>query len=129
MNDPLVPIAQRIRKQAGIPEEEKFGSIIAILMIISITLTLIRVLQECNKSKLPNNCTQSDKNILYGNEIKLYSTKRGWFTKLRMKRIIKQQMSKEQYAKYGLSLLNALLDTGTNLNNEEVVALVEASNV
>lgn len=129
MNDQLVPIAQKIRKQAGIPEEEKFGSIIAILMIISITLTLIRVLQECNKNKLPNNCSQSDKNILYGSEIKLYSTKRGWFTKLRMKRIIKQQMSKEQYAKYGLSLLNALLDTGTNLNNEEVVALVEAANV
>ena len=52
MNDNLKKIAEKIRKKVDIPEEENFGSIIAILMIISIILTLIRVLQECNKNKI-----------------------------------------------------------------------------
>lgn len=129
MDKKLNNIANKVRIQAGIPEEEQFGMVIAILMIISITLTLIRVLQECNKSKLSSNATLYDKCGLYGDEIKMYSTKRGWFTKLRIKRLIKQKMNKEQYAKYGLPLLNALLDTGENLQNDEIATLVEAANV
>lgn len=128
-NEKLKNIADRIRKLANIPEEETFGSVIAIVMIISITLTLIRVLQECNKNKLNNHSTFQDKYNLYGKEIRLYSTRRGWFTKLRIKRIIKQNMSKEQYSKYGLSLLNAVLDTGENLKDEEIITLVESANV
>lgn len=130
MNDPqLNAIASKVLSKAGIPQEEKFGSVIAILMIISIILTVIRVLQECNKNKLPNNCSASDKYELYGQEIKEYSLRRGWFTKMRIKKILRQKLNQEQYEKYSLSLLNALLDTGENLNNQEVLCLVEAANV
>ena len=129
MNPKLNSIANKIRVKAGIPEEEKFGMVIAILMIISITLTLIRILQECNKNKLSTDSSLADKYSLYGNEIKTYSLKRGLFTKLRVKRLIKQQMSKQQYSKYGLQLLNTMLDTGENLQNDEIVTLVEAANV
>jgi len=38
-------------------------------------------------------------------------------------------MSKEQYVKYGLPLLNAILDTGEYLKDDEVTTLVEAANV
>lgn len=130
MNDKLKKIAERIRKQTNIPEEENFGSVIAILMIISITLTLIRVLQECNKNKLSNGeMTAQDKYGFYGTEIKSYSNNRGWFTKLRIKKVIRKQMSREQYIKYGSSLLNAILDEGENLKDDEVITLVEAANV
>jgi len=130
MNDPqLNAIASKVLSKAGILEEEKFGSVIAILMIISIILTVIRVLQECNKNKLPNSCSSSDKYELYGQEIKEYSLRRGWFTKMRIKKILRQKLNQEQYEKYSLSLLNALLDTGENLNNQEVLCLVEAANV
>lgn len=130
MNDPqLNAIASKVLSKSGIPQEEKFGSVIAILMIISIILTVIRVLQECNKNKLPNNCSASDKYELYGQEIKEYSLRRGWFTKMRIKKILRQKLNQEQYEKYSLSLLNALLDTGENLNNQEVLCLVEAANV
>ena len=122
-------VAERVMKQAKIPPEENFGSVIAILMIISIILTVIRVLQECNKNKLSNDCSSQDKCDLYGSEIKSYSTKRGWFTKLRIKKIMRQNMSRDQYAKYSLQLLNSLLDNGENLKDDEVMALVEASNV
>ena len=129
MNEKLKNLAEKIRQAARIPEDENFGSVIAILMIISITLTLIRVLQECNKNKLSKDSTAKDKYNLYGQEIKSYSVKRGWFTKMRIKKILRQKMSREQYNKYSLSLLNALLDTGENLKEDEVITLVENANV
>jgi hypothetical protein len=128
MNEKTKDVAERVRKLSNIPEEEKFGSVIAILMVISIILTLVRVLQECNKNKLDSNSTQQDKYSLYGAEMKSYSIKRGWFTKLRIKRVIKKNMSKDQYSKYGQSLLDAILDTGKNLQDDEVVGLVESAN-
>ena len=130
MNDPkLNAIASKVLIKAGISEQEKFGSVIAILMIISIILTVIRVLQECNKNKLAANCSSADKYELYGQEIKEYSLRRGWFTKMRIKKILRQKLTQEDYEKYSLSLLNALLDTGENLNNQEILCLVEAANV
>jgi len=129
MNDELNNIAEKIRKESGIPEDEKFGSIMAILMIISITLTLIRILQECNKNKKTDQLSATDKYNLYGSEIKSYSIKRGWFTKLRIKKVIRKQMSGDQYKKYGSALLDSVLNTGENLKDDEVITLVEAANV
>lgn len=129
MNEKLKNIAEKIRKETSIPEEENFGSVIAILMIISIILTVIRVIQECNKNKLSGDSTFEDRRSLYGEEIKSYSKKRGWFTKLRIKKIIRKNMSKEQYQKYGSELLNAILDKGENLKEDEVTTLMEAANV
>ena len=129
MNPKVKNIGERVMKQAGIPEEEQFGSVLAILMVISIILTLIRVLQECNKNKLSTGCTAQDKYSLYGEEIKNYSIRKGWFTKLRIKKALRQNMSREQYAKYSVRLLSALLDNGENLKDDEIIALVETSNV
>jgi len=129
MNDKLNNIAEKIRSETNIPEEEKFGSVIAILMIVSIVLTLIRVLQECNKNKTSELHSSEDKYAFYGSEIHNYSFKKGWFTKLRIKKAIRKQMSKEQYIKYGSSLMNSILNTGENLKDDEVITLVEAANV
>lgn len=129
MNPKLKTIGEKVLVKAGIPKEEEFGSVIAILMVISIILTIIRVIQECNKSKLSTNCTAQEKYNLYGAEIKSYAVKRGWFTKMRIKKLLRQRMSKDQYAKYGLQLLNAILDSGENLTSEETMTLVEAANV
>ena len=98
-------------------------------MIISIILTLVRVLQECNKSKLSTSSSKEDKYNLYGTEMRQYSSRRGWFTKMRIKKILRQKMSREQYNKYGLPLLEALLSTGENLTDDDVVTLVENANV
>lgn len=129
MNDKLKNIAENIRIQSNIPEDEEFGSIIAILMIISIVLTVIRVIQECNKNKLSTSCTLEDKKNLYGEQIKYYSINRSWLTKLRVKKIIRRKMSKDQYKKYGSVLLDSILNTGENLKDDEVITLVEAANV
>jgi hypothetical protein len=129
VDEKLKNLAEKIRQIANIPEEETFGSVMAILMIISITLTLIRVMQECNKTKLSTTSSKEDKVSLYGTELRHYSIGKGWFTKMRIKKIIRQKMSKEQYNMYGASLLNALLSTGETLTDEEVSTLVENANV
>jgi hypothetical protein len=38
-------------------------------------------------------------------------------------------MSRDQYKKYGSALLDAVLNTGENLKDDEVITLVEAANV
>lgn len=127
-NEKLSDIAEKIRQTSNIPEEEEFGSVLAVLMIIGIILSLIRVIQECNKTK-SQTMTSSDKYNFYGTEIRNYSTKRGWFTKLRIKKLLRQKMSKYQYSKYSIPLLNALLTTGENLTDEQTITLVENANV
>lgn len=130
MNDPkLKQIAGKVLQTANIPEDQKFGSVIAILMMISIILTLIRVLQECNKNKLGENCTAQDKYGLYGADIKNYSARRGWFTKMRIKKILRRELTKEDYNQYSFQLLNAILDNGSNVSDDEVITLVENANV
>jgi hypothetical protein len=127
-NKKLREIAEKILKRANIPQDEKFGSVIAILMMISIVLTLVRVLQECNKSKTTNRHSQ-DNCALYKNNIKIFSEKRGWFTRLRIKKVLRRELDSEQYHKYSIKLTEALLDTGEVVTDDEVSTLVEAANV
>lgn len=127
-NRKLTEIAKKVLKKANIPDEEKFGSIIVILMVISIILTIIRVIQECHKTKTEN-MTSKDKYCLYGDSIKSFSQKRGWFTRLRIKKILRQKLNSEQYTKYSLRLTEALLDIGEIITDDEVSTLVEAANV
>ena len=124
----LKELAKKVLKRANIDTEEQFGSIIAILMVISIILTVVRVLQECNKTKTKNMTTQ-DKYAIYGEDIRTYSKKRGWFTRMRIKRAVRRELSQEEFNQYGIKLTEALLDIGENLTDDEVITLVEASNV
>jgi len=129
-SEKLKDIAVKILNKSQVPTDGNHGfAIITILMIISVILTCIRILQECNKSKLVGMSTQQDKYNLYGEQIKYFSSNRGWFTKMRIKKILRQEMSREDYAKYGLSILTALLDTGEVLTEEEIITLAEAANV
>lgn len=109
------------------PNDKEFGSIIGILMVISLILTLIRVLQECNKSKLRlfDNKTQY---AYIKSEVQNLSFKKTWFTKRIIKRAIRREMSKENYNKYGVKLMNAILASGQNITDHESTILMEAAN-
>jgi len=61
--------------------------------------------------------------------MKTLSIKRSWLNQLRLNRIIKNQLSKEDYKSYGSSLKTAIMDVGSNLTDEESQTLVEAANV
>ena len=127
-SEKLRTIAKKILVNAGLENETKFGSVIAILMIISVILTSIRILQECNKNKTKNMNFET-KCISYGQEIRSFSSKRGWFTRMRVKRLLKREMDREDYEKYGLTLLESILNIGENLTDDEVQTLVESANV
>lgn len=127
-SEQLKQIAQKIINNAGLTGDEKFGSIIIILTIISIILTAIRVLQECNKNKLKE-ASKEEKYAAYGSQIKEFSNRRGWFTRMRIKKIIRKEFNKEDYEKYSLRLTEAIMNIGETLTDEEIKTLVEAANV
>jgi hypothetical protein len=129
-NEKLKAIAIKILEQSTVPKDNNYGfAIVTILMIISIILTCVRILQECNKNKLTSQSTAEDKYSMYGEQLHTFSERRGWFTKMRIKKILRREMNKEDYEKYSLSILNALLETGEILTDDEVSTLVEAANV
>lgn len=127
-SEKLKSIAQQVINKAGLAKDEKFGSVIAILMIISIVLTCIRVLQECNKRETQS-MALANKCLLYKAQIKEYSNRRGWFTRMRIKKLLRREMAREDYEKYGLRLMEAILDTGECLTDDEITTLVENANV
>ena len=129
-NAKLKEIAIKILEKSTVPKEDNYGfALITILMIISIILTVVRIIQECNKNKLKGLSSSQDKYTLYGSEIKAYSSKRGWYTKMRIKKLLRRELQPADYEQYGFALLSALLDMGETLTEEEVVTLVEAANV
>lgn len=121
-------IATAILNKTNISYNDNFGNPIAILMVISIILTCIRIIQECSKNK-QHNFTQKEIVDDYNNQIIRLSRGRNWFTKLRLKRLIRKEMDYEQYKEYGTSLLNAILDYGEHLTEEDTITLMEAANV
>lgn len=110
-------------------KKDNFGFVITVLMVISIILTLVRIMQECNKSKLKLFSSKNEKYNFYTGEIKSLTSKRSWFTKMMVKKAIRKQIGKDNYKEYGYDLMNAIFKTGENLTEEEVITLVEAANV
>jgi hypothetical protein len=129
-NDQLKAIAIKVLEKSTVPKQDNYGfAIVTILMIISIILTCVRILQECNKNKLTAQSTAEDKYAMYGEQLHTFSERKGWFTKMRIKKILRREMKKEDYEKYSLAIVNALLQTGETLTDDEITTLVEAANV
>ena len=127
-NQKLNKIAEKVINKMPNKSDDNFGFVITILMVISIILTVIRIIQECNKSKFQS-FNQQEKYTFFGEQAKTLSLKRSWFTKMTIKKIIRKEMSRDNYKTYGYDLMNAILDTGANLTEDEVKTLVESSNV
>ena len=108
-------------------QNENFGSIILTIMIVGIIVNLVRVTQECNKNKV-RELDQEAKNKYNAGHIKSLCSDRGWFTKMRIKKAIRQQLGTEKYKEYGNVLLASIMDTGENLTDEKLIELVEVSN-
>lgn len=127
--DPKIKqIAEKVISKIPNAEPEKFGSIIMILMVVSIILTIIRVLQECNKTSTAL-MSSAEKQNFFSQEVRLLSLRRTWFTKMTIRKAIRKELSREDYKDYGVSMTYAILETGENLRDEEVQTLVEAANV
>lgn len=117
-NDELKNLASDVLSSKELPED-KFGSVIMIIMMVAILVNVIRVIQECNKDK-------EDSVEFYRETITGLSKRRGWFTKMRLKKILRREMSKEDYKLHANSLVKAILDKGERITDEEILTLMEA---
>lgn len=124
----LEAIAMKVMKKMNLSNEGKYGNIIIVIMIIGMILTLIRIIQECNKNRLIN-FNKTEKTKFMHNEVQNICLKRTLLNKWRLKKIVKEKLSSEDYKTYGSQLQNAIFSAGAELTEEESFTLVEAANV
>lgn len=127
MND-VEKLAKNVAVEAGLDPEQKFGSVLLIIMLVGIFINIIRVIQECNKPEL-SALNDSQKTKAYASHIKSLSVGRGWYTKMRIRKILRQNMPREDYRAHGSALCEAILTQAESLSNQEVQSLIEASDV
>jgi hypothetical protein len=127
MNNKLIGIASRTLDKTYTTAKQDYSDPLTIIIVVSLLLTLIRVLQEC-RPRLKK-MSKEEKIEYLQSEIKKLSNKQGIITKYRVKKAIKQHLSKEQYKKYGQALYGAVLDMGKEINKEDTIYLMEARNV
>ena len=119
-DEKLKNLASSILSNQELPSE-KFGSVIMIIMMIAILVNGIRVIQECNKSE------KHDLDF-YKNKIQEISIKKSWLNRIRLKKIIRRELCKEDYKLYGNSLSKAIFNKGEFITDEEISVLLEAIN-
>lgn len=117
-------IAEEIIESSDLPKD--YSSIILILGVVSIILTTIRIIQECNKNKQFSN--QEEQVKFYQNKIRELSNRRGWYTKIRIKKLLRNEMSREDYQKYSNSIVQAILNYGEKLSTDECTFLIGDEN-
>lgn len=124
----LEAIALKVIKKMDLYKDNKHGNIILIVMVIGIILSLIRVIQECNASRMISLDQKSKAKIIHS-QVNEICIKRTFMNRWRLRRIIKEKLSAEDHKLYGEKLKNAILDSGSELTEEETFTLVEAANV
>jgi len=119
-NDKLKNLATEVLSSQDLPED-KFGSVIMIIMMVAILVNVIRVIQECNKNKTKKSVD------FYKTTIRNLCERRGWFTKMKLRKLIRTELKPDDYKEYGWHLVNAILNKGENITDEEVLTLLETT--
>ena len=111
-------------------DKDKYSFIdpITILMIISITVGIIRIIQECRKDKLKNFSKEGKRDFIL-QEIRRSSVDPGFITKWRVQRVMKRTLTKEQYKVCSESMFEAFRELGERITEEQVSSLLEYKNV
>lgn len=122
-------LAKKVLNKVSVDDttRQKFGSVVLILMVISIILTLIRVIQECRKNKLYG-LSIDDQSKLMQQEIRTVAIKKSLLNQYRLNRIMKKQMPPQDYREYGRQLKEAILEYGSDINTEDTVTIITALN-
>jgi hypothetical protein len=131
-NEKLEQIAIKVMNKMNIDNnsqgiyKKNSQSIILILMIVGIILSLVRIIQECNKKKLLG-LNRDKQNKVMQQAIGDICIKKNMINQWRLNRIIKQKLSPEDYKAYGAELKKSIMETGPELTEEEITTLVEES--
>jgi hypothetical protein len=108
--------------------EDNYGiDPLTLIIVIGVILSLIRVIQECRKKRtlLKN---KYERATLLKKDIQEAILKDSWLNNLRLNRILKQHLSRDQYKVYGKELKNSIMEVGVNLTEDETYTLMEAAN-
>ena len=127
----LEALAQEIHDKtlSKVKETDRYGiDPLTIIILIGIAVNVIRVIQECNKNKTQK-LKFGEKVDLLGTDIKFRSNNHSFFTRLKIRSIIKKHLNKSQYKVYQEPLLETLLEIGKTVKEEQVSALLEHENV
>jgi len=127
-NTKLEKIAKKILVNVDQKQNDNYGiDPITIIIVIGVILSLIRVIQECRKKRTLLKNKNELANVIK-RDIQELVLKDSWFNNLRLKRILKQHLTKDQYKAYGIELQNSIMEVGINLTDEEICTLMEAAN-
>lgn len=128
MNIELEKIANKVIKKINLPPQDQYQSVILVVMVISVILSLIRVMQECENKKLKLLSDKKDQAQVMQQSVKNICIKRNLLNQWRLKKIIKQKLSPEDYKNLGDQLKKAIMDVGVDLTDDESLTLMEAAN-
>lgn len=128
MNIELEKIANKVIKKINLPPQDQYQSVILVVMVISVILSLIRVMQECENKKLKLLLNKKDQAQVVQQSVKNICIKRNLLNQWRLKKIIKQKLSPEDYKNLGDQLKKAIMDVGVDLTDDESLTLMEAAN-
>ena len=120
--------AKKVLSKTKIEPDQKFGSVLAVLMIIGIIVNVVRAVQECEKVKEVEGFTEEQACTFWKSRFKYLSLKRGWLTNMKLRKIIRQHLSVEDCRKHRTEIQNAILDVGLDLSDSETYTLMEALN-
>ena len=128
-NPELEKIAKKVIDNMKLSKDEDYGiDPITIIIVIGVILSLIRVIQECrNNRKLLKNKIEAAS--IMKKDIQEVILKDSWLNRIRLQRVLKKNLTKDQYKTYGKQLQNSIMETGINLTEDEVYTLMEAANV
>jgi len=127
----LETLAQDIldKTLAKVKETDRYSiDPLTIIILIGIAVNVIRVIQECNKNKTTK-LKFGEKVDLLSTDIKFRSNNHSFFTRLKIRSIIKKHLNSSQYKVYKEPLLQTLLEIGKKVKEEQVSALLEHENV
>jgi len=97
---------------------------ITIIMIVGIIINVIKLIQECRANKLRGYSSMEASEYL-ATDVKFQAMNHGWLTRWRLKRVIKKNLSQENYQYYGDALLRSLLEVGPSIDREAVAEAME----
>jgi hypothetical protein len=108
--------------------EDNYGiDPLTLIIVIGIILSLIRVIQECRKKRTLLK-DKHERATLLKKDIQEAILKDSWLNNLRLNKILKQHLSRDQYKVYGKQLKNSIMEVGVNLTEDETYTLMEAAN-
>jgi hypothetical protein len=108
--------------------EDNYGiDPLTLIIVIGVILSLIRIIQECKKKRTLLK-DKHERASLLKKDIQEVVLKDSWLNNLRLNRILRQHLSKDQYKVYGKELKNSIMEVGVNLTEDETYTLMEAAN-